>query len=307
MESVDEFETGGLNSIAMRGHNYLILCSSILAYIAAIVWWPEVETVHLVLFFSTYILCALGITVGYHRYFTHHGFKCKPWLAYVLLILGTMSGTGPLLQWVRTHVCHHRFVDEDGDPHSPGLQQHQTRGKIFNFWYSHVGWLLTNFKPNNNVLAPQDKKLLDMVFHSRIAQPGFAYYFTLAMGIVIPGIIAGLWSQSLSSAALGMLWGGFLRIAIMLNLEFAVNSSGHMFGARPFDTKDTSTNSMILGIVCFGEGWHNNHHQYPYSARHGLKWWQFDSSYYTIYFLKKYGIAWDVKLPVKQRTNDADA
>ncbi|MGA2654507.1 MAG: acyl-CoA desaturase [Gammaproteobacteria bacterium] len=285
MDSIDEL--GGMNSIGMQRHNYMILFTLFLSIPAGIYWWPEAQPIHFFLFIFLYVLSALGVTIGYHRYFTHHSFECKPWLAYSFLILGSVSATGPLLQWVRTHLCHHHFADQPTDPHSP-VQS--------NFWHAHIGWYLTDSKPNKDIEL-QDQKLLDRVGNSRIAQLGLPYYSILLMGILIPGIIAGLWTQSLMGAWLGVLWGGLLRIFFGFNMESSIDSLCHLFGKRTYDTKDNSRDNWLFGILALGEGWHNSHHKFPYSSRHGLKWWQIDISYYVIYLLEKCGIVWDVKLP----------
>jgi stearoyl-CoA desaturase (delta-9 desaturase) len=294
MEAFDE--AGGLNSVGMRIHNYLIFVAALISVIGIIYGWPYTQGIHFFLFVILFFLPNLGITVGFHRYFTHRSFKCKPWFAYFLLIMGTLSVSGPLLQWVRTHRRHHHFVDELGDPHSPNLERHPYIRQWRNFWHAHMGWLLTDFKPNRSI-GPQDEKLLAMVNHSRIAQHSFAYYSVIIIGICIPGVIAGLWTHSWEGAGVGIIWGGFLRIVLMLNAELGVNSFCHVFGKRTYDTKDNSRDNWLWAILSVGEGWHNSHHRYPYSARHGLKWWQIDISYYVICVFMKCGVIWDVKLP----------
>ncbi|MGA2654610.1 MAG: acyl-CoA desaturase [Gammaproteobacteria bacterium] len=298
MEAFDDPEFGGINSSNIRIHNFLMLSICILSLAGGIYWWSETQAVHFVLLLVMYTLAVLGVNVGYHRYFTHRGFKCKPWFAYVLMLFGTLSASGPLLQWVRTHWCHHHFVDQTGDPHSPHLEKHKHKGAWYNFWYAHMGWVFSEPFPTK-ALRPQDQKLLALVNNSTIAQHGFGYYAVILIGILIPGIIAGLWTQSLMGAWLGILWGGFIRISLVIHEEFSINSFCHLFGQRTYDNKDNSRDNWFFGIVSLGEGWHNTHHRFPYSARHGLKWWQIDFSYYVIYLLEKCGIIWDVKLPVK--------
>ncbi len=300
MEVIDEFTRGGLNAKNMRISNFTVYVMTLLSIAAGIYWWPQTEVIHLFLFVFMGYLTGLGITIGYHRYFTHHSFKCKPWFAYLLMILGTMCLTGPLIQWVRTHRAHHHYVEQEHDPHSPIVAPY--KNAVLNFLHAHFMWLLTNFKPIKK-FDEIDRQLLAKVNRSRIAWPGFTHLSVIMIGLLIPGIIAGLWTQTVSGALLGILWGGLLRCVVFRNLELGINSFCHMFGQRTYDTKDNSRDNVFFGVFAFGEGWHNSHHKFPYSARHGLKWWQIDISYYVICLLEKCGIVWDVKLPMKGRNN----
>jgi stearoyl-CoA desaturase (delta-9 desaturase) len=290
----DEFDRGGLNAKNMRPSNIAVYTLTLLSLAAGIYAWPHTQPIHLFLFVFFSILTLLGVGIGYHRYFTHRSFKCKPWFAYVLMILGTIALTGPLLQWVRTHRAHHRFTDQIGDPHSPNRIHYKSAWR--SFLHGHFLWLLTDFKPNKKLDAI-DQVLLKMVNRSRVAWPGLTHLGVVLLGLLIPGMIAGFWTHSISGALLGVLWGGLLRVILVRNIEFGVNSFGHLFGQRTFDTPDNSRDNWFFGLIALGDGWHNSHHRYPYSARHGLKWWQIDVSYYVIYLLEKCGIVWDVKLP----------
>lgn len=296
MEVNDEFTRGGLNAKNMRPSNITLYTITLLSIAAGIYWWPQTEPIHLVLFVVMAYITGFGITVGYHRYFTHRSFKCKPWFAYLLMILGTMGLTGPLLQWVRTHRAHHHYADQDGDPHSPLVNHY--KNPVLKFMHAHFLWLLTDFQPIKK-FDEMDQGLLKMVNRSRIAWPGPTHLLVILIGMLIPGVIAGLWTQTMSGALLGVLWGGLLRSVLFRNVEFGINSFCHVFGQRTYDTKDNSRDNLFFGIFALGEGWHNSHHKFPYSARHGLKWWQVDFSYYLIYLLEKCGVIWDVKLPQK--------
>ncbi len=287
MKVVEEFEGGGLNAKNMRTSNITVYVLTLLSIAAGIYWWPQTQPVHLILFAVLSLLTGFGITIGYHRYFTHRSFKCKPWFAYLLMVLGTMAMTGPLLQWVRTHQLHHRYTDVHGDPHSPNLGRYKSAW--FDFIHAHFFWLLSDFKPNKK-FDDADQALLQMVNRSRIAWPGAEHVGVIAMGMLIPGIIAGVWTHSITGALMGILWGGALRAVLIRNSELSINSFCHVFGQKTFQTHDKSRDNWFFGIFSLGEGLDNSHHRYPYSARHGLKWWQFDLSYYVIYLLGK---MWD--------------
>jgi stearoyl-CoA desaturase (delta-9 desaturase) len=296
MEVIDEFTRGGLNAKNMRASNIGVYVMTWLSIAAGIYCWPQTEAIHYILLVVIGLITSFGITIGYHRYFTHHSFKCKTWFAHLLLILGTMALTGPLVQWVRTHRAHHHYVEQQGDPHSPIAAPY--KNSVLNFLHAHFMWLLTDLKPIKK-FDETDQRLLKMVNRSRIAWPGPIHLAVIVMGMLIPGIIAGLWTQTINGALLGILWGGLLRAALSRNLELGINSFCHVFGQRTYETKDNSRDNWFFGIFALGEGWHNSHHKFPYSARHGLKWWQIDISYYVIYLLEKCGVVWDVKLPVK--------
>ncbi len=305
MDDIDKVTWGGLNADDRRFYNIAVYSLTLPTIAAAIYWWPETQTIHFVLFALMWVLTQFGISIGYHRYFTHRSFKCKPWFAYLLMILGTMSLTGGLLQWVRTHRAHHRFVDKPGDPHSPIAGPY--KNIILNFFHSHFLWLLTNFQPNTELDAA-DRRLLEKVSHSSVAWKPMPYFVVVLLGMLIPGIIAGFVTQTWSGALLGILWGGLLRSVFMRNGEVSVNSICHVFGQKTYETDDNSRDNWFCAIIALGEGWHNTHHKFPYSARQGLKWWQIDLSYCVIYSFEKFDVIWDVKLPAKsQLRNNADA
>jgi len=157
LEQTLEQEAGGINSEQMRIHNYVMIFLVHFSLIPAIYWWPETQPIQFFLFIAFSILAMLGINIGFHRYFTHHSFKCKTWFAYVLLILGSMSGSAPLLQWVRTHRCHHQFPDKMGDPHSPIAAAEKYNSKWYGLWHAYIGWIISDFKPNKPLSEPDEK------------------------------------------------------------------------------------------------------------------------------------------------------
>jgi fatty-acid desaturase len=217
---------------------------------------------------------SLGIGIGYHRLLTHRGYVTPKWFEYFLTIcaVSALEG-GPLLR-VATHRVHHQFPDRDGDPHSP------RDGK----WWAHVGWILVGnaLRQDASTIERYVPDLAADKFHVWITE--FHFVPTVLIAIVLFAI--GGWPF--------LLWGIFLRIVVGLHATWLVNSATHIWGSRRFDTRDLSTNSWWVALLTFGEGWHNNHHAYPVSARHGLKWYEIYDNWYGIWVLKQLGLAKNV-------------
>jgi sn-1 stearoyl-lipid 9-desaturase len=218
----------------------------------------------------------LGVGLGYHRLLTHRSFKAPKWLEYLLTIFGAMAIQDDAPKWVATHRLHHQFTETDRDPHStrPG------------FWWAHVGWIVRG-KANDHDAATLKKYVPDLMkdkFHVALAR---FYYLPLVISGVILFLIGG-WSM--------VLWGVFARVVFGWHSTWLVNSATHFWGTREFETKDDSTNNAWIAILTFGEGWHNNHHAQPSSARHGLKWYQFDQNWLTIRVFEKLGWAKQIRL-----------
>jgi len=218
---------------------------------------------------------SLGIGLGYHRLLTHRGYKCPKWVEYFLTTCGTLALEGGPMFWVATHRVHHQNSDKTGDPHSP---------RDGGFW-AHVGWIITGRAMHNDSVAllPYVPDLRKDKFHVWISKWHWVPITTLGLLIFA---VAG-WQF--------VLWGIFLRTVVGLHCTWLVNSATHMWGRRRFVTTDTSRNSFWVAILTFGEGWHNNHHAHPQSARHGLAWYEFDLNWYEISFLRAFRLAWDVK------------
>lgn len=282
----------------------------ILGLIAAIVllWGVAFNWLYLALLVGMYLLTALGITVGYHRLFTHRSFKAKRPVELTLAALGSMAVEGPMIQWVATHRKHHQHSDQEGDPHSP--HTHGGEGVLAilkGFWHSHVGWLLNTatFTPGEGGAVHESENLTKYArdLEQDASYRWFSRTFPLwvIIGLLIPTVIGGLVTMTWTGALLGFIWGGLVRILLLHHVTWSINSVCHIWGTKPFRSHDESRNNAIFGVLALGEGWHNNHHAFPTSARHGLRWWEFDASYLIIRAMGKIGLVSDIRVPANAR------
>ena len=239
-------------------------------YAIILLWNQLVGWRDLALMLSLYTVSALGITIGFHRMLTHRSFETHPTIRFLFLMFGSMAWEGPALPWASIHIQHHANTDEEDDPHSP----------LHGFLHAHLGWFMNGFKANPDVYGRWLKKDRMVVWMSD------TFLIWAVLSLLIPFLIGG-WT--------GLLWGGLVRVFLTTHVTWSVNSICHTFGRRMFDTKDRSYNNWIVGLLAFGEGWHNNHHAFPRSALHGMRWWQFDLSAYIIVGLEKLGLAWNVQ------------
>lgn len=258
----------------------------IIAGIGGPVPWREI--VLLVVFAA---LVGHGVTIGYHRLFTHRSFEARRPLKIVLASLGSMSFQGSLIGWVADHRRHHRFSDRPGDPHSPLWKDDQPLDGAGGLWHAHLGWCFTNEATSreryaSDLLADRDLVLIDKLF---LPFCGLTLFLPFAIGF--------LWSGTIAGAVAALLWAGILRVGITHNFTWSINSVCHRFGKRPFATKDASTNFALLAPFTMGESWHNNHHAFPRSARHGLDRGQVDSSARLIRWFEQLGWATNVNWP----------
>ncbi len=238
-----------------------------------------------------YLATIIGITAGYHRLLSHSAFQTGSAVKAVLAVLGSMAAQGHVIHWVSNHRRHHQCSDADGDPHSPhiGKNGESLRG-LHGVWHSHLGWLFEGEFPN--VLLSKDL-LKDRV----LVKINQSYLLWVLLGFAIPAAIGGMWLDSWTGVVRGLLWGGFVRVFLVHHAIWSVNSVTHLFGNRPFATRERSTNNVWTAIPTGGEGWHNNHHAFPNSAMFGLTWWQVDIGGWTIRLLEILGFAWSVKVP----------
>ena len=209
--------------------------------------------------------------MGYHRLLTHRGYTTPKWLEYLLTVCATLALEGGPIFWVATHRIHHKYSDREGDPHSP------RDGK----WWAHVGWIVMgkSMHRDTSTLARYVPDLAKDRFHVWITS---YHYVPMTLLAIVLFILGGLPY---------LLWGIFLRTVVGLHATWLVNSATHSWGSRRFATRDRSTNSWWVALFTWGEGWHNNHHAHPVSARHGLKWYEVDFNWYGIWVLKKLGLA----------------
>jgi fatty-acid desaturase len=283
------FNSSRINEPGKNQLNWLISSFMVLFHVGAVAalfffTWNAL----FVAVFLYWVAGSLGIGMGYHRLLTHRSFRTPKWVEYLLTICAVSAMEGGPLLWVATHRTHHQFPDEEGDPHSP------RDGR----WWAHVGWILVG-----NALR-QDASTLDRYvpdltkdkFHVWITEFHFVPTLILGIGLFAVGGLPFL------------LWGIFLRIVVGLHATWLVNSATHIWGSRRFQTRDLSTNSWWVALLTFGEGWHNNHHAYPVSARHGLKWYEIDFNWYGIWILGQLGLASHIhraKLPARVNAGES--
>ena len=269
---VEEWESRVDNSPLARVLFSIGVFSPVLAVLVAIVhlWQRTMYLEDVALLLGMYFVVTMGVTIGYHRYLTHRGFRAPTWLKFLLLVLGSMSMQGPALIWASTHLEHHAKADKEGDPHSP------LQGLI----HAHLGWIIQGFDANPDKYGPWLKEDAIVRFVSK------TYWLWVLVSLAIPYAVGG-WH--------GLLWGGLVRIFLMHHVTWSVNSACHTFGKRPFKTGDRSTNHWLVGLLASGEGWHNNHHAFQRSAYHGLFWWQLDLSGIIIRLLELAHLITDVQ------------
>ncbi len=256
-----------------------------------------ISWLHLGMLIGGWYLTGLGITIGFHRMLTHRSFEAHPWVRNFWTVMGSLAVEGSPIDWCMVHRKHHQFSDHHGDPHSPHLHDDTMLGMLKGAWHSHVGWMF-----NANWSRKERLKYVpDLMNDPVLLSIDRNYYLWVTATLVVPAIIGGLASMSLMGAWLGLLWGGLARVCLSHHMTWSINSICHLFGARDFKSSDDSRNNIVFGVLSHGEGWHNNHHAFPTSARHGLKWWQFDLSWIIIRGMQLVGLAWNVKLPTDKQ------
>jgi stearoyl-CoA desaturase (delta-9 desaturase) len=244
----------------------------------------------LIVFAIMYVSTGLGITVGFHRLFTHRAFKTKKGVRATLAILGSAAIEGPIISWVADHRKHHAFADLPGDPHSPHVDHgNGLRGALRGLLHAHVGWLFIHTQRGRH-----ERYAPDLMADPTIRWVN-KWFFAWAIGGLLAAFVLGwLIGGTLHTALTGLLWGGAVRMLVLHHVTYSINSLCHFFGRRSFETRDESRNLAWLSLLSFGEAWHNNHHAFPTSAVHGFRRWQIDSSAAVIWVLEKTGLAWDV-------------
>lgn len=246
------------------------------------------------LFVALYFLCGLGITVGFHRLFSHKSFRTSTPVKATFAILGSMTLQGPVTQWVTDHRKHHALSDREGDPHSPHGHDGFLAG-IAGLWHAHVGWLV-----KTKGLERGRRWGRDLYEDPVIRVIDRLYFLWVILSLGIPYAI-GFAVGGPDTAFQAFVWAGLFRIFLFDHVTWSVNSICHTFGERPYETGDESRNVWVLAVPTMGEAWHNNHHAFPGSAVHGIDRGQVDISAAVIRALAKVGLIWDVKVPTPER------
>lgn len=249
------------------------------------VFWVGWSWTAVMIALATLFLRMFGLTGFYHRYFSHRAFKTSRWFQFVGAVLGAAAVQRGPLWWAALHRSHHRDADTARDPHSPVHH---------GFFWSHMAWFMTREHVGTKEHLVRDwAKYSELRFLDR-------YELTAPLGLVLAllglGGALAIWAPGLETSAWQVLiWGFVVCTVVLYHLTFTVNSVAHRWGSRPFATKDESRNNFLLALLTFGEGWHNNHHYYPVSARQGFRWWQIDITYYILVILSWLGVVWDIK------------
>jgi stearoyl-CoA desaturase (delta-9 desaturase) len=253
-------------------------------------WEQALHTSDLIVFAIVYALTGLGITVGFHRHLTHRAFKTKRPIRLAFAILGSAAVEGPVISWVADHRKHHTYSDEPGDPHSPHVGHGGgLRGTLRGLAHAHIGWLY-----DHSQRALKTRYAPDLMKDPLIRFVDRTFVLWVFAGLAVPFGLGWLIGGSFHAALTGLLWGGLVRMFLLHHVTYSINSICHVFGRRSFETNDQSRNVAWLAPISFGESWHNNHHAFPTSARHGLRFWQIDPGAALIWVLEKTGLAWDV-------------
>jgi stearoyl-CoA desaturase (Delta-9 desaturase) len=276
---------------AVRIANIAVVVIPFVAFAVALatLWNEFVSPRDLVIGFVMYALTLLGVTIGFHRYLTHRAFQTSKPVEYILAIVGSMAIEGPVVNWVADHRKHHAHTDEEGDPHSPHGFGPGLRGTLKGLFHAHVGWLW-----EDHGIAERRKYARDLVEDRGMRIINLSFGPLAALSLAIPFFAGWAIGGSLRDGLTAFLWGGLVRVFFLHHVTWSINSICHFFGRRRFATTDQSTNVFWLALPSFGEAWHHNHHAFPRSAFHGLRWYQVDVAGLVILALEKLGLVWNV-------------
>jgi stearoyl-CoA desaturase (delta-9 desaturase) len=257
---------------------------------AGLLHWSDVGV-----FAIMYVLTGIGVTVGFHRLLTHRSFKTGPVVRGGLAILGSAAIEGPVISWVADHRKHHAFSDRPGDPHSPHDERDGFAAPLRGFFHAHIGWLFRANATSAERYAPDLVNDADVAIISRLF-PLFAVF-----SLAAPFFLGWAWTGTIGGALTALLWAGAARMMLLHHVTWSVNSICHMFGKQPATERDHSTNFAPLGVLSFGEAWHNFHHAHPRSARHGALPHQIDPSAAVIRVFERAGWATNVHWPTAKQ------
>jgi stearoyl-CoA desaturase (delta-9 desaturase) len=261
-----------------------------------LLFYRPIGALEISLFFGMWLLTGLGLTVGYHRLFTHRAFSTGVVMSCLFIVMGSMAGRGPMISWVAMHRRHHELSDHEGDLHSPNLHATGFFGRLLGFLHAHLTWMIEHDYPNVAHYVP------DLMAERTLVAVNRHYYTWVLLGLLIPTAIGGLVTGTAWGALAGFLWGGIVRMFVVEQSMSAINSVMHTFGTRPFATRDDNSRNLgVMALLAWGEGWHNNHHAFPYSAAFGLRWFEFDPGFLLIRLLELLGLVWNVKVPSSEK------
>ncbi len=284
-----------IHVVAMTMAVFVPLIGFVVAVITAwIHGW--IGWLHFSLMISLMLLTGTGITVGYHRLLAHRSFETYEWVRAFWMVMGALAVQKSPVEWCSVHRWHHQMSDRPGDPHSPHMESDGSWGDLKGFWHSHAGWLFSGY-----FYADNDRYVPDLLLDKTAMWIHRNYHvYWIPFSFALPALIAGAVTQSWYDAWLGFLWGGLVRVFVVHHITWSINSVCHIFGTQDYKVSDHSKNNFLFGVLGLGEGWHNNHHAFPRSARQGLEWWQFDLSWIIIRSMELTGLAWNVQLPSKR-------
>ena len=267
--------------------------------VAIVLLWDRMVGIReLTILFVGYLVAGLGITVGYHRLFTHRSFQTFRVVRYAFAILGQFAVEGNVVSWVANHRKHHQFADRSGDPHSP----HADRGDGFveglkGLWHAHTGWLF-----DADATADPKRYAKDVLDDRGLRVIAWLFVPMVVLSLIIPGLVGWAWIGGRYGFLAGLVWGGAVRVLLLHHVTWSINSICHYWGRRRFVVRDESRNVWWLAWLSFGESWHNNHHAFPSSAFHGLRRSEIDPGGWLIWALERVGLAWQVvRIPAQRQ------
>ena len=271
-------------------HRWLNLAGVLLPFLGfvlavVLLWHTLVDWSDLAVMLIMYLVSCYGVTLGFHRLLTHRSFQTFKPVEYTLAILGSTAVQGPVMSWVADHRKHHAHTDQEGDPHSP----HGHGGAIAGLWYAHMGWLFEASGTSEHSRYARD---LYEDRGMRVIHRTFGLW--VLVGLLMPFGLGYLIDGTLAGALTAALWGGPVRIFALHHVTWSINSVCHFFGTRRFAVEDHSTNVFWLALFSLGESWHHNHHAFPRSALHGLRWWEIDPTAWLIRGMRRVRLAWNV-------------
>jgi stearoyl-CoA desaturase (delta-9 desaturase) len=257
----------------------------------ALLWNRAIGPLELALMLFFYVVTALGVTLGFHRMLTHRAFESSRVFRAIITAFGSMAVQGSVITWVADHRKHHAFTDHEGDPHSPHLAGPGFWGGVKGLWHAHIGWLFESVGT-----ADRERFAPDLVKDRLMRAMDKLFFLWVVVGFAIPFALGWIVGGGLGTALTALLWGGLVRVFLLHHVTWSINSVCHFFGKRRFDVEDESRNVFWLAPLSMGESWHHNHHAFPTSAFHGLRFWErmADPTGLVISLLEKLGVIWDV-------------